>query len=162
MSNQYFITQKKACSFCNDPGHHISNCTVLADAICKNCHEKGHTTKHCKIPRITSKNTSENGWSTVGRKPVRRLTYSNRDAPLVAPVVAPVAPVVAPVAPMDASSWPSLPKAVKPSLHVIVLKKESFVKKIVQDIPILTKRIPKGVRWADICDEESDDESDDE
>ena len=41
------MQQSKICSFCNESGHHISECQTLNNLLCPICQKKGHTKKRC-------------------------------------------------------------------------------------------------------------------
>ncbi len=40
---------RKNCSFCHAFGHHVRNCSVLANNECGYCHNTGHTTRRCPV-----------------------------------------------------------------------------------------------------------------
>jgi len=39
----------RKCAFCHEEGHHVRDCTVLANNECGYCHNLGHTTRRCPV-----------------------------------------------------------------------------------------------------------------
>ena len=51
MTTTFYPKRKfsRSCAFCHEAGHHVRDCTVLANTECKYCHNLGHTTRRCPV-----------------------------------------------------------------------------------------------------------------
>lgn len=51
MTTTFYPKRKfsRSCAFCHEAGHHVRDCTTLANTECKYCHNLGHTTRRCPV-----------------------------------------------------------------------------------------------------------------
>ena len=185
--SHYSNKSNKNCSFCKDQGHHVKQCLVLANNECGNCHQTGHTTRHCRNQRGNQRGNQRcnqrgnqrgnqpqkriqkneaNVWNLVTNKK-NRFTPSMVEPAIQTKKVHQISPthvsynrfngveceLVIERTPLDGI----------PTYKDVVIKENASV---VVDAPtpakimgsMFKRTIPRGVRWADVADEESDDE----
>jgi len=180
---------RTSCAFCKENGHHIKNCSTLANIRCGNCNCKGHTTNHCEKPKVPYRPPRHNG----PRTPIKKSPTVNNLSLLpwgkvVETTVAPWAPKKAPPAVMNwrptaaQLQWGGFENedifnekrakmlgwADHATFMLKVGQRESDDAKIYEALavvpeakikfPMIKRVIPRGVRWADIADEDSDSE----
>ena len=159
----YKTTKSNGCSFCKDKSHHIKQCLVLANNKCGNCNKLGHTTRHCRrnnnrskkfSRRVQKHSPSENGeWEVVTKK------YPTKKVNQISPTHISYNRFNGVECELVIERNP--PDGI-PTYKDVILKDKLKEKENAESescpLPMFKRIIPKGVRWADICDEESDDE----